>query len=331
MNILTSIVVGFLILLAAPSARSAEIIISTENTSTHFQTLHLQAYAVALDAAISEHNFKVIDSAKAFRGRDVAEAVSANRVGMAAPGLWHLGRFSPDLNALLLPSFMGLGAQETRKLVDGPFGASLNQGLESKLNIKIIGKWLDVGPAHIFTREKEVTSFDDLKGLRIRYAGGDANALRLKAMGAEPVLIPWPGVPDALDKAEIDGILSTSSTVASASLWKHGIRHAFLSHSYYAFYVPMISRDIWNRLTPPMHEKITGWWEKMIDDGRLMSVEHQRNALQTLQIHNIVIHKPTAQESAQERQELLLHQADFADQIGVSKQALEALETILGR
>ena len=321
-TILTTLAV--LVLMAMP-AFAADIQISTENTPSHFQTQVLQRYAAALNAEIPEHRFDVVHSARAFSDREVAEAVSSTRVAIAAPGIWHLGQYSSDLNALLLPDFMGLEAQDVRKLVDGPVGEALEDSLETQLNVKVIGKWLDLGPAHIFTRKKVIRRFDDLKGLRIRYAGGDANALRLAALGAEPVLIPWPNVPDALDRGEIDGLLTTSSTVVSASLWEHGLTHAFLSHSYYPFYVPLISGDIWRRLSEPQRKVLTDSWEDMISDGRERAVSHQESSMALLREHGIKITAPSNQERESVRRSLASRQDEMAREIGISNKMLEIL------
>ena len=321
-------VLATILLTAASTTEAAEIQISTENTTSHFQTVVLQTYAAALNSHIPEHNFEVIHSARAFSDRDVAEAVSSGRVAIAAPGIWHLGRYSSDLNALLLPSFMGLGAADVRAVVDGPVGRTLQSALEKQLNVKVIGRWLDLGPAHIFTREKEITSFEDLKGLRIRYPGGEANALRLSALGAIPVLIPWPNVPEALDREEIDGLLTTTSTVVSAALWDHGINYAFLSHSYYPFYLPLISGDIWNRLPAQQRRLIEDDWEAMIEDGRALAVRHQEQSLFTLREHGIEITTPSSEERDHQRSELLGQQHSMADIIGISEETKAVIEAI---
>lgn len=313
------------------SGMAAEILISTENTPSHFQTVLLQSYAERLNNDIPGHEFRLVHSAKAFRDRDVAEALSSGRVAIASPGIWHLGRYSNELNALLLPSFMGLGASEVRAVVDGPFELVLRKSLEDRLNVKVIGRWLDLGPAHIFTRDKEIRNFNDLKGLRIRYAGGEGNALRLAAMGAVPVLIPWPSVPEALDREEIDGLLTTTSSVVSASLWENGIKHAFLCHSYYPFYVPLISGDIWQRLTKSQRGKIRSNWEAMIDHGRQMAIDHQNSSLVTLAEKGVSIMRPSEDERHAIRMKLVAQQTEMARTLGISDRTLITLERAKGR
>ncbi len=312
-------------MLSVVPAKTAEIQISTENTVAHFQTVFLQNYAKALNEAIPEHHFTVIHTAKAFSDREVAAAVSSARVAIAAPGIWHLGQYSSDLDALLLPYFMGLEAQTVRTLVDGKVGQALSSSLERHLNIKVFGKWLDVGPAYIFTRDKAINRFSDLKGLRIRYAGGTANALRLAALGATPVLIPWPNVSEALENSEIDGILSTSSAVVSAALWEHGIKYAFRSNSYYPFYVPVISRDIWKRLSDDQRDIIADTWNEMISEGRALAVAHDEMSINKLRTNGTSITTPSTEDLDTVRRALRTHQHEIAQQVGISENMLGIL------
>jgi TRAP-type C4-dicarboxylate transport system substrate-binding protein len=60
------------------------------------------------------------------------------------------------------------------------------------------------GPGVIFTRDKPITKMEDLKGLKMR--GPTANVTKmLTKMGATPVGMPVPQVPEALSKGVIDG------------------------------------------------------------------------------------------------------------------------------
>ncbi len=60
------------------------------------------------------------------------------------------------------------------------------------------------GPGNIYTRDKQITKLEDLKGMKLR--GPTATiAKMLGMMGATPVGMPVPAVPEALSKGVIDG------------------------------------------------------------------------------------------------------------------------------
>lgn len=302
--------------LAAP-VRGAELLISTENTAGHPQTQFLETFATALSGGIAPHTVVMRHSAQAYRGQDEAEALATGKIAFAAPGIWLLGQFNTDLNALLLPAFMGWSGEALAPIVDGALGQHLNAGLEANLNAVVIGPWLDLGPAHIFTRDQPVSRFSDLKGLRIRYAGGAANARVLEALGAIPVLIPWPDVPNALDRGAIDGLLTTASTVVSAKLWDHGIHHGFLSGTYYAYYVPLASRPVWNRLSASQKTAVRGAWGNHIGEGRERARASQQEALGRLRAEGVILTDPGPEDDRRTRLSLAQLQAEMVRDLGL--------------
>ncbi|MCP5088717.1 MAG: TRAP transporter substrate-binding protein, partial [Rhodobacteraceae bacterium] len=74
-------------------------------------------------------------------------------------------------------------------------------GTEFK-DMKVLGVWVH-GPGVIHAN-KEVTTPEDFNGMKIRGASRQVNAL-LKELGATPVGMPVPAVPEALSKGVIDG------------------------------------------------------------------------------------------------------------------------------
>lgn len=69
-------------------------------------------------------------------------------------------------------------------------------------NYKILGTWVH-GPGTIHAAEP-VSTPDDLQGMKVRGASRQVNAL-LETLGATPVGMPVPAVPEALSKGVIDG------------------------------------------------------------------------------------------------------------------------------
>ncbi|MEY4755144.1 MAG: Sialic acid-binding periplasmic protein SiaP precursor [Pseudomonadota bacterium] len=60
------------------------------------------------------------------------------------------------------------------------------------------------GPGNIYTKAKAVTTMGDLKGMKVRAPTRQTNKM-LAMMGATPVAMPVPNVPEALSKGVIDG------------------------------------------------------------------------------------------------------------------------------
>ncbi|MFW8593961.1 TRAP transporter substrate-binding protein [Cribrihabitans neustonicus] len=69
-------------------------------------------------------------------------------------------------------------------------------------DVKILGTWVH-GPGLIHTSDPVETP-DDLRGMKIRGGGRSVNAL-LEELGATPVGMPVPAIPEGLSKGVIDG------------------------------------------------------------------------------------------------------------------------------
>ena len=81
---------------------------------------------------------------------------------------------------------------------------------------KILAIWIhDEGYVH--TREKQVKTLADFKGLKMRAPTRQTNKL-LASLGASPVGMPLPAVPDAVSKGTIDGFLLPWEVMPSLKL-----------------------------------------------------------------------------------------------------------------
>ena len=60
------------------------------------------------------------------------------------------------------------------------------------------------GPGNIYTKSKQIKTMADLRGLKVRAPTRQVNKM-IATMGATPVAMPVPQVPDALSKGVIDG------------------------------------------------------------------------------------------------------------------------------
>ncbi len=73
------------------------------------------------------------------------------------------------------------------------------------------------GPGVIHTKDKPVKTITDLKGLKVRGPTRQVTKL-LQSLGATPVGMPLPGIPDALSKGTIDGAVIPWEVVPSVKV-----------------------------------------------------------------------------------------------------------------
>ncbi len=261
---------------APARAETFALRISTENAPGHVQSRVAAGFAEAVTRG-SEGRIqaRAVPGGRLFSGRDVVAALELGQVEMALPGTWQIDRAVPDVGLFLLPMFYGRTTEEMHAAADGRPGREVAIRIERALDVTVLGRWLDLGFAHVFGRGRPIGGYAALAGRRIRVAGGEANVARLEALGAEAFVIPWADFPEALRLGTVDGALTTFETVASARLWELGLTFAFADRQYFAQYVPLVSRRFWERLPTELRTLLGATWEARIDAGRVLAAEAQ--------------------------------------------------------
>jgi len=102
------------------------------------------------------------------------------------------------------------------------------------------------GPGWLHTK-KEITSVDQLKGLRIRVSGTGTEGVKL--VGGDPIAMPMADVYEAAQKGTIDALISPAETLEG---WKHAelFDYSVFSPLLYAsdiFFVTM-NKNVWDSL-----------------------------------------------------------------------------------
>ena len=292
--------------------------ISTENAPNHFQTRVVQRFVDTLSARtrgrliVQYHH-----SAQLFRDQDVLRAINEGKVDMAVPGNWQLDRYDPYVSALTLPMLMGRSEAEHHSFRDGKTGQLISAHLAESLEVVVPGRWIDLGYANLFTTSKTVNGYADMQGMRIRIAGGTAIAAQITGVGAIPAIVPWPDVPGVLQQRQLDGLLSTFETIASARLWEMGIAHATVNRAYFAQYIPIVSRSYWERLTPELRQALRESWESVVDDARAQAQQAQANARRTLEEHGVTVVEPGPQALQAWRERVTRGQDGLAQSLGI--------------
>lgn len=320
------------VLLLAIPARAGDITlrISLENPPDHVQVQMVQRFAAdAMARSQGRLRLDVVASANLFSDAELPRALTQGRVDMGVVGIWQLDRFAPDLGVFFLPSLYGREAEDSQSLADGPLGGDINRQLEQRLRVKILGPWLDLGFAHLFTTSRPIRRISDLAGQTIRVAGSQANSLRLAAFGVQVVTIPWPDVRPALIQGSIDGLLTTYETMARGRLWETGIRYAYEDREYFARYIPLIASSSWQRLPADLQTMLADAWAAMIPDARTAARKAQDDARITLIENGVTVTTPTQAERTATRQQLIQRETDAIAAIGANPDLVRQADSLL--
>lgn len=305
--------------IAEASARVIpRMIISVENTDDHVQAIAVKRYADELKHRLAGRiDVQFFSNARLFRDKDAVQALEQGKIEMAVPGTWNIAQFEPNVGVFLLPFFYGRPAETSYKVLEGAVGKNINKRLETSLRIKVLGRWIDLGHAHLFGMRKKITRPEDIKGLRVRVAGGVANKLRIQAFGGEPLIVPWPDLPEYMQRGRIDAVLTSYETIKSAKLWEKGIRYAFEDQEYFPQYVPLVRSSFWNKLSPDIQRILTETWEKHVEYSRKQAAEAQARAKNILAENGVEVVVPDPQIIDQWRRALMSMQGDFVKAMNI--------------
>ena len=304
--------------------------ISVENTETHFQTRAVKRFADNIREKLKGRiDVQFFPNAQLLRDSDVIQALGQGRVEMAVPGIWNIMQFEPDAGVFLLPVFYGRTAEDNDLILDSAIGGAINTKLEKNLQFKVLGKWMDLGYAHLFGIHKKIQRHEDIQGLRIRVAGGTANKLRIRALGGHPVIIPWPDLPEYMRQGKVNGILTSYETVKSAKLWENGIRYVFEDREYFPQYIPLIRASFWEKLTPDIQGVLTDTWKENSYAARLSAAEAPKEAKEILMKNGVDIIVPEPAQLEKWRNRMLLLQDEFIRELRIDPELVRQIDGVL--
>src|SRR5260370_28480742 len=189
---------GLLDGLAAREFRAADI---QEESYPTVQALFFLEQLVA-ERTSGRHHIRVFHSRQLGEESQTIEqtrvgAIDINRINVAA-----IGDVAPALSILAQP-FLFRSIDHLYKVIDGPNGDDILAAIEPNGFVGLT--FYDSGARSIYTRSPPVRGLPDLRGLRIRVQQSDLVLRMMRALGAEPVALPYGQVMTALSAQLVDG------------------------------------------------------------------------------------------------------------------------------
>ncbi len=293
----------------AKAADAFRLRCSLDTAPSHTRNLSIGDFLKKVEAASGGRIKTELFSAGAlFSDANVAKALVQGQVEMACPGSWVLTAFIPDCDVVNLPMLYAQPIESVRKALDGKTGQSINAQLKAKLRVRVLGPWLELGMEHWYSATKPLKSFADLKGMKLRNAGGAALAWRTRFFEGIPNTTAWPDVPLALSQGTFDGLISTNESCASAKLWEAGLKFGLEDHQNLNAYIPVISEAFLASLPSDLQKIVTDLWVENIAAYRVNMAVAQERALNTLKEHGMTFVFPDAAEIGEIRKRMLVEQ-----------------------
>jgi tripartite ATP-independent transporter DctP family solute receptor len=167
-------------------------------------------------------------------------AIDLNRINVAA-----IGDDAPALSILAQP-FLFRSIDHLYKVIDGPIGDDVLAAIEPSGFIGLT--YYDSGARSIYTRSPPVRGLSDLRGLKIRVQQSDLVIRMMRALGAEPVVLPYGQVLTALSAQLVDGAENNWPSFVTTDHYKVAQYYTVTEHTM-GPEVLVMSRRAWQELS----------------------------------------------------------------------------------
>jgi TRAP-type transport system periplasmic protein len=263
----------------AEAADAIELRCSLDTAPSHPRNVAFREFLAKIEAASDgQVKTKLFESGTLFPDLEVVKALVQGQVEMACPGTWAITGFVPDADFSGLPAFYGRPLSLVHKASDGKGGQFVNQEVGKKLHVEPLGGWFDLGFDTWFSTRKPMKSLGDLKGMKLRSAGGVLNSWRIRYFGGIPNVTAWPNVPLAMSQGTFDGLITTFESANSSKLFDSGLRHSLFDRQAIGQYIPMASQTLWKKLGPKLQETVLKLWSENLPAWRDNTAKSQDNA-----------------------------------------------------
>ena len=152
-----------------------------------------------------------------------AGAIDLNRTNVAL-----IGTFVPAMNVLAMP-FLFRSIEHLQKVLDGPIGDEILGSFEPYGFVGLA--FYDSGARSIYNSVRPIRSIADMKGLRLRVQQSQLMSDMIRALGAEPIELPYGQVRTGLATRLIDGAENNWPSYVTTGHYKYAGFYTLTEHT----------------------------------------------------------------------------------------------------
>ena len=146
------------------------------------------------------------------------EGMNLGTQDMALAAFSHASQFCPEFGLFSAP-FLFENDAHFAAVFDGDVGQALEASCTERYNVHLLSTFTS-GYRVLFNGKRPVNSAADLRGMKIRVMGGEADALTWQTFGAIPVPMPYSEVYSALQAGVIDGAENEAASILANKFYE---------------------------------------------------------------------------------------------------------------
>ena len=197
---------------------------------------------------------EVYPNSQLYKDKEEVEALQLGAVQMLAPSLAKFGPLGArEFEVFDLPYiFDSYG--ELHKVTQGPIGQSLLNKLDSK---GILGLAFWDNGFKVMSANKPLRKPEDFKGLKMRIQSSKALDAQMRALGANPQVMAFSEVYQALQTGVVDGTENPPSNLYTQKMYEVQ-KHVTLSDHGYLGYAVIVNKKFWEGLPADIRATLEG-------------------------------------------------------------------------
>src|SRR6202140_2460012 len=215
------------------------------------------------DQSGGRHQIRVFHSRQLGEEKETIEQTRTGAIDLNRTNVALIGSFVPAMNVLAIP-FLFRSIEHLQKVLDGPIG---NEILDNFEPYGFVGlAFYDSGARSIYNSVRPVRTIADMKGLRLRVQQSELMSDMIRALGAEPIELPYGQVLTGLATKLIDGAENNWPSFVTTDHYKYAGHYTLTEHTM-GPEVLIMSRKAWESLPP---EDRTIFREAALQSSRFM-------------------------------------------------------------
>jgi C4-dicarboxylate-binding protein DctP len=264
---------------------------------------------------------EIYPNSSLYKDKEELEALQLGAVQMLAPSLAKFGPLGvKEFEAFDLP-FLFVDKPALDRVTEGPVGKALLAKLEPK-GIKGLAYW-DNGFKEM-TANKPLKVPADFKGLKIRIQSSKVLDAQMRALGANPQVLAFSEVYQALQTGVVDGVENTPSNIYTQKM--HEVqKYMTVSDHGYIGYAVIVNKKFWDGLPADIRTELEGAMKEATKYTNAIAQEENDAATAAIRKSGkTTIYTLTPAEKAQWRQALMPVYKEMEGRVG--KDTLVAIE-----
>jgi C4-dicarboxylate-binding protein DctP len=263
---------------------------------------------------------EVYPNSQLYKDKEEMEALQLGAVQMLAPSLAKFGPLGvKEFEVFDLP-YLFPTKQALYNVTEGPIGKSLMQKLEPK---GLIGLAYWDNGFKIMSANKPLHTPADFKGQKFRIQSSKVLDAQMRALGANPQVLAFSEVYQALQTGVVDGTENPPSNMYTQKM--HEVqKHLTVTNHGYLGYAVIVNKKFWEGLPVDIRAQLeTAMKEATQYEKATAQVDNDRALEAIKKSGRTVIYTPTDAEQAQFRKVLLPVQQQMEGRVG--KEFIQAI------